>query len=176
MFWVDLSTVHLIDGGFNTASPSVLPATLTGVTLNLYFPTAKIGQGNYVYVWSGGFALGYSPDGNNYFGLSAISAVTNPGSDLTSTAALTVQQAYNMDKKLDDGLPQTGRVTAMYLTGANPIWAAGGGSQGIWPQNAAPASAISCYDNGNNANNTMQYSVEVNNGSGMNCALTFQFQ
>ncbi len=57
MFWMDLSTAKLIDGGFSSASPVNQPGnTLTlpgagGISLFLYFPVAKIGQGNFIFVF-----------------------------------------------------------------------------------------------------------------------------
>lgn len=55
-FWTDLSTAGLIDGGFSTGSPSTAPASppITGAGIDAYLPKAKIGNGNYVYVFSGG--------------------------------------------------------------------------------------------------------------------------
>src|SRR6202034_1263735 len=51
MFWVDLSQVGLIDGTFNTASSTTQPSAAVTSTstpnLAAYFPSAKIGQGNY---------------------------------------------------------------------------------------------------------------------------------
>jgi prepilin-type N-terminal cleavage/methylation domain-containing protein len=57
MFWVDLSQAGLIDGGFTAGSPTV-PSELTNdVTITStphkigdYFPEAKIGNGNYIWV------------------------------------------------------------------------------------------------------------------------------
>jgi prepilin-type N-terminal cleavage/methylation domain-containing protein len=173
MFWVDLSAVNLIDGSFSTASPSTpITASVTGSALNNWFPVAKVGQGNYVYA--------YSFNGNgfrsrNYFGLSAVSLIPVGGAP-TSSLALTVQQAYNIDKKIDDGLPGTGTVIATYIASGAGIWFAGLGS-GAWVGTAAnPASATTCFDNGNNAGTTQTYSVEVSNGSNVNCAISFQMQ
>jgi prepilin-type N-terminal cleavage/methylation domain-containing protein len=64
MFWVDLSTAGLIEGNFNTASSTIAPGTISGTTLNLYFPQAKVGEGNYIFV--------YSKSGTNYFELQQI--------------------------------------------------------------------------------------------------------
>ena len=111
MFWVDLSTASLIEGTFNTANSTTLPGSdVTGSGLDLYFPQAKLGQGNYVYVWSGGIGgliANSAGDGFNYFGISAVSKIqvsVNPGG-LFSSPGLSVKQAYSMDSKMDDGLP-----------------------------------------------------------------------
>ncbi len=188
VFWVDLSAAGLIDGSFNTASETILPAsTVAGTGVDLYFPQAKIGRGNYVYVWS---ADVFTPgDGNpgqngttNYFGISAITQLVTY--NMYSLPALTVQEAYNIDKKMDDGFPSTGRVIAAYEDlqwFASPASALSGGwandpwTQGT-AQTATSASAATCYDNGNNANGQLQYSLSQSAGAMVNCALSFQFQ
>ncbi len=53
VFWVDLSTANLIDGSFTTASETVAPgANITGGAIGNYYPKAKLGRGNYFYVYS----------------------------------------------------------------------------------------------------------------------------
>jgi len=181
MFWVDLSTAQLIDGGFNTASPQVFTES-SSTPINAFFPQAKIGVGNYLYAWSGGINSYTTSDERNYFGLSAISSFCQDceaASSFNSAAGLTVAQAYNIDKKIDDGLPQSGRVTAMFIT-TGALWAAANTGYytqtGAAPGTAAQPTNLTCYDNGNNASASMQYSVSQNLGMGINCALSFQFQ
>jgi hypothetical protein len=109
---------------------------------------------------------------------------------------LTVQQAYALDSKMDDGLPQSGNVTAIYLNSnintATFTWAAGGGAEGAYQGNytvanpttaATPGSSTTCYDNSSAASGTpgvsgaaQHYSVEINNGANVNCALSFRMQ
>lgn len=173
MFWVDLSTAGLIDGAFNTATASGIPGNATGTSLTLWFPQAKLGQGNYLYVWSGGVNASTSNNNINYYGISAINTMYTSG--ISSAPALSVAQAYAIDSKIDDGLPQSGNVTALYLTGT-PTWAAGGGGTGANPGAVATGSSSTCYDNGGNSANVMSYSLSQNNGSGVNCALSVQFQ
>ena len=131
-----------------------------------YFPTAKIGQGNYIFVWSGGVNGG---NATNYFSPS-VPVFASGG--LSSTAGLTVQQAYAIDTKIDDGLPQTGSVTTM--------WPGTASFTGAWigasPGTATTGSSTTCYDNRGVAANSMQYSVEISNGANVNCALSFRFQ
>jgi prepilin-type N-terminal cleavage/methylation domain-containing protein len=115
-FWHDLSTAQLIENGFSTAGEvgSVGGAPMTVV--QAYLPPAKIGGGNYVYVWSGGPSAGSGiKDNINYFGVSAWPYTFNGSSSfLYSQSGMTVQQAYNIDKKTDDGYPQSGNVLALY--------------------------------------------------------------
>jgi prepilin-type N-terminal cleavage/methylation domain-containing protein len=184
MFWIDLTTangqnVNLMEGGFSQSNANCnggapLGSAATGVALNYWFPSAKIGGGNYVYVFSIG--------GVNYFGISVVSQLR---ANIYSSTGLTVNQANSVDAKIDDGLPQNGRVLAYYVDDntfhtsgngwATSGWAAGG-AIGPSPGASAAPSATTCYDNGGNASNPMQYSLSQNNGNGVNCALSFKMQ
>jgi prepilin-type N-terminal cleavage/methylation domain-containing protein len=185
-FWVDLTAAHMIDSGSFTQMNWTSNAYGRVVANSL--PAAKIGNGNYVYVFSGGAALG---DGNNYFGLSAVTGMNLY--ILGSTPALTVSQASAIDAKTDDGFPQSGRVLAYYYGGPSgtyhPGWASGGGVAGAsagsnGPSTAAtPGSSTTCYDNSATpsgtpgvAGATQHYSLEISNGSNVNCALSFRMQ
>lgn len=180
MFWVDLSTAGMIDGRFSTATPGTGPVTtpVTGSTLNNYFPAAKIGNGNYVYVRSGGTGdpaggggagdtIWYLPVGVNYFGVTAITSFDYQG-DVSSNQGISVIQAYNIDKKVDDGLPTTGSVTMfaynfgtfVAVSGTSSTCADARGSGGGWYTAA----------------DTNRYSTQINGGSGINCGLQFRFQ
>jgi prepilin-type N-terminal cleavage/methylation domain-containing protein len=177
MFWVDLSTAHLIDGGFTTADP-VTPAgvDITGADLGLYFPPAKIGGGNYFYAFVGmSFdGVNWSNTGVNYFGLSAATSIESGAGRLLSNPSLPVAAAYAIDRKVDDGLPQSGNATAFYLNSAT-YWVDGTDSWDAPVTGATAGSASTCYDNGNVAG-PQKYSVKQNGGAGVNCALSFRFQ
>ena len=202
VFWRDLSDAKLINESFNLAgndgstSPPFLGDTRS--VMSQWFPPAKIGQGNYVYVWSGGLTGAGSnaiSNGKNYFGVNAISYISNCLQ--YSTTAITVAQAYNIDKKIDDGLPQSGRVQATYLHMLVALYAAGGNAPSTQPAllgdyhsippgyygpvisaaeigDGTAAGPLSCFDG--SAGLPEQYSMGQSNGSGMNCALSFQFQ
>jgi prepilin-type N-terminal cleavage/methylation domain-containing protein len=111
-FWTDLSDARMIDGTFNSASATPTtwgPSYYFGNSppVSLILPQAKIGQNNYIYV--------YSSNGSSYFGLStSTSNIDGDGALHGGIPALTVAQAYNIGKKIDDGFPQTGNVTAQY--------------------------------------------------------------
>jgi prepilin-type N-terminal cleavage/methylation domain-containing protein len=177
-FWVDLTTAKMIDGSFTTASPGDAAWSIPSASLYKFYPPGKIGS-NYVYVYvSGGWNGSIWSRGNNYFGLSAISTVNF---EIFSNPGLTVQQAAAIDVKMDDGLPQGGRVIAKYADYARStngyVWAAGGsGALGASPGVAAAASPTTCYDNQGTATDPMLYSMTQSGGSGVNCALSFRFQ
>jgi hypothetical protein len=66
-----LSTAKLIDGSFTSASPNATPpAIVSGSALDQYFPTARIGQGNYIYVYNNAIT-GATAVPVNLLGLSA---------------------------------------------------------------------------------------------------------
>jgi hypothetical protein len=92
-----------------------------------------------------------------------------------------VQEAANIDKKIDDGYPTSGAVLAMELNVgfgfAGVAWMNG------WyygrPLNAMPTAPTptSCFDNNNSPTGApMLYTFSQNGGAGMNCALSFLFQ
>ncbi len=209
MFWVDLSTASLIDGSFNTAMPNQHSiVTVSGSAVGQYFPQAKIGSNGYVYVWSGGYqgAGGQLGDLTNYFAVENVTGtITNAGIDgrPASLPLMTVAQAYAVDSKMDDGLPQSGNVTAMTATYNNvgSLWVSSGTTgtrngalyetvRGDYdtttygPITSATTSAYytdqhgsssqTCYSNGDTLA-TEQYSI-VNNANYVNCALSFKFQ
>jgi prepilin-type N-terminal cleavage/methylation domain-containing protein len=169
-FWADLSAnSQLIDGTFNTITDAGVNIS-SNAGFAPYLPQAKIGNSNYVAVTS--------VNGNNYFQL--INPISS-SSDSTfyAQAGLTVSQAYAIDQKMDDGLPQTGHVLATasvsYFGPGESMNPGGWGVDGSFnlPSafSASTPSATTCYDT-----TSGQYSVTQNNGDGVNCALSLQFQ
>ncbi len=202
MFWVDLSTAGLIEGRINPSayagnawwSCDAMPV-VSAAGIAAYLPAAKLGNGNSVYVWSGGWQYN---DEINYFGLASVSG-GDDGEGIMNMG-ITVQQAYNIDAKIDDGLPQSGRVTAIFDDG-HFYWASGnagmlnypGGNGGLvnwWAYPAPvnnPATAVgetgdsaTCYDVGKGNKLPVTYSTggnnSPNNSQQVNCALSFRFQ
>lgn len=176
-FWEDLSSAGLIDGTFNTASNGG-----TGVSgystsdVAPYFPQAKIGNGNVVYVYSGGSsasAASGAGDGNNYFGFSVPTSFVWAG-DLYSSPGITVAQAYAIDSKIDDGLPYSGNVLAVLVNGG---WNATNDGVGGAPSADAPSSTT-CVDYSSSYSYSAppEYSMSQNGGAGVNCALSFKAQ
>lgn len=179
-FWTDLSTAGLIEGGFSTASPSTAPASppITGSGLDAYLPKAKIGNGNYVYVFSGGTqdpnggggagdSTWFLPAWINFFGIEAITQINYQG-DIASNLTIKVNQAYNIDKKIDDGIPVSGTVTFISLSFGSSVQITG-----------SPTTCADARGDGNgytSINSGILYSTEINNGTGANCGLRFQFQ
>jgi hypothetical protein len=109
--------------------------------------------------------------------LSAVTSIGDGGSktgSLVSNPGLWVNQAYSIDQKVDDGLPQAGNVTAVYLNDL-AYWAG--------TTNDGAAYTAAAFDNSSSATGppgltgaTQHYSIEISNGSNVNCALTFKMQ
>ena len=166
LFWTDLSSSaagNLIDGQYPNSGSSAFSCNngiadvVSNTTVGQILPQAKIGHGNYVYV--------YEINGANWYGLSAVTAVSS-AAYMTTGTTISVFQAYNIDKKIDDGIPQTGNVVASYISNVTQSALANA------PNNATSGGdSTTCYDT-----TTSTYSVTINNGSGGNCALSFKFQ
>jgi len=175
MFWVDLSQASLIEGSFTQASYSNPSGIISNAQMPAYFPAAKIGNGNYFYVWESESASG--GNSTNYFGLSSVNSIASNKISPAANPGLSIQQAYSIDNKIDDGLPQSGRVQALYLTQtAWPAWASDSTNNYGTPfTTATTGSSSTCFDNGGGSG-PQQYSITQNGGAGVNCALSFQFQ
>jgi prepilin-type N-terminal cleavage/methylation domain-containing protein len=171
LFWGDMSNVGLtqyVDGTFNAATCTSTPSP-QATQINLYVPAAKVGSSNYVYV--------YETNSINYYGLSNASAFTT--GYLTTGPAISAQQAYAIDQKMDDGLPASGNVQAVYVAGTvtvsgPPNHRTYTPSAAVSPAaNASPAVQGDCYDSTSTAG---AYALTVNGNSQVVCSLSFAFQ
>ncbi len=163
-FWADLSKAALIDGSFTT----VTDATFNSTNVSAYVPRAKLG-GGYVSAYSGNQYdwQCYMPRtdlcGRNFFAINASSAIHDYGTFDTASPGMIVADAAAFDSKIDDGLPTTGIVFAMF-PGAQAGCCIG------WSPNAATASSATCFDT-----TTNQYST-AQGGRGLNCGVSIQMQ
>ncbi len=204
VFWRDLSEAGLIGDSFSTATNSTYPLVADKNTpdgIAKYMPKAKIEQGNSVFVlgatlrygglgYSAAIAPGYTLNGAaNFFILAAVTQIFGYGGCTGCTAAipaLTPQQAYAIDSKMDDGMPNTGRVHARYV-GAPPsgidsdaVGVSGTPNGTFYPHGGwiAAGQPTSCFDlhglSSTNPNYFLQtYSLT---NTDKNCALSFKFQ
>jgi hypothetical protein len=167
VFWADISKSNLTDVNLpiNGAAAincawlgSNLTSTIGPLYVGDYFPPGKIGHNSFIYV--------YENNGANWYGLSAVGSVN--GATMYSGTGIPVIQAYNIDKKIDDGLPATGSVIAAYLTGvtAPPVPTALTG---------ATDTTSTCYS-GSGSTYAYSISTTANQGAGLNCALSFKFE
>ncbi len=180
VFWVDLSFTNMIGEKLSTAaccnatSLGIVDYTTTPATKD-FFPKAKLGDGYYILVTNGqklgGTASIY--ERVNFFTLAGEISFYN-SRETTALPDVPVMDAFQMDTKIDDGLPQSGSVLALKLTTSNVnngymTWV------GTTSTAATAASSSTCYDNGNVAG-TQKYSVGVDEGNNKTCSLAFKFQ
>lgn len=172
VLWRDLSDAGLIAQRFATADNANLPGAnqTTDAGIGSYLPQSKLGSGSYIFVvnYDNTMIANAGPaDNKHYWALSGISALTTQGV-VNGTRMLKVAQAYNIDAKMDDALPQSGIVTAKYIPDGALYWVGATGT------GATSGSASTCYDNANTASATQQYSMAQTNGDGTNCALVIR--
>lgn len=181
LFWLDLMQAGLIPGSI-TAIYADRGTNSTDV--KAYLPAGKLSN-QFVYVWTQGVppdGTGVPGDGKNYITLSGVTKFTGYdfGTFRNTAYTMRVSDAYGIDIKLDDGMPQSGNTTATlirYITGGS-VRAAWAGTSTIpvlgWglPTTAAtPAADTTCYDNDNTAGKPQHYSFSVEENP--NCALSF---
>jgi prepilin-type N-terminal cleavage/methylation domain-containing protein len=123
-FWVDLASDaggHLIDGSFSNPYAScpagiLLQSGGINVGASLLMPFAKLGSNNFIYVYSDGAAnwFGLAQILQRYTGLNGGHAGADnlPG----FVTALTANQAYAIDSKIDDGFATSGNVEDLYVS------------------------------------------------------------
>lgn len=110
VFWRQLSDAGLVDGSYGSTltAAGAADADTSEATVGQYLPAAKVGRGNYWSVATGGGT------GKTFLVLAGFSG--SPFDAATGNyhfgVALTPIEAYNLDAKLDDGLPNTGTVQA----------------------------------------------------------------
>lgn len=184
LFWEDLSAAKMVDTYLGGVPVTVWAKNVVG-GVGSVFPKALIGKGNYVYVYSLGqySGSGWSSRGIHYFGVSVITGFTtgSTSGEIAGTLGLTVKQAYDIDKKVDDGSPLSGKVQTLYVD-SGKINLAGTFAGSVMDLNVFTdpnyqnyPSSTTCFDNGGTWTRPQQYSVGVSNGDNKTCALSFQF-
>lgn len=109
LLWSDLSTAGLIDGTFAKAADSMIEIPIG--TAGEYLPSARIGNNNVISVIHGAYSL---PAGGDVFRRNAFAIAGINSTDVTgrfnASNNLTPLEAQQIDSKMDDGLPYSGRV------------------------------------------------------------------
>ncbi len=177
IIWRHLSDASLIDGSYGTGLTASTAQMAASPTAALYLPAAKMGRGNY---WMAG-----SSAGQNYYALAAVTGMTT-GAAATATYAtsvgggLTPIEAYNIDIKLDDGMPNTGIIQARgYATmgaAADTIFPVlSTTSKAVWTSASAPV-AGDCMTTGAAATDTANtYARGTTPGGTPACTLRMRF-
>ena len=119
LFWLDLYSAKLMDGnvpvaggtsGWGSNFSGLCTASITETDASTVLPAGKLGYGTLLHV--------YETRGANWFMLANIASLSGANSHIRGNATIPVQQAYNIDKKIDDGFPTTGNVQAVYINGS----------------------------------------------------------
>jgi prepilin-type N-terminal cleavage/methylation domain-containing protein len=165
VFWRHLSDAKLIEGSFSSTLNAVEAVSISPATYGLNFPQAKLGNNNFIAACAflNGAAL-QGINGSNFF------QVLGEANGFASTA-LTPLDAYRIDTKLDDGLPNTGRV----MVATSDTDGQGGSSYSeSW---AATPTATTCLTGGTSATDrNAQYNFSVTPDAPSCYGVMFQFQ
>lgn len=157
IFWRHLTDAALVEGRFgatlnNGGDPD-------GTVVEDHVPTAKLGGGNYFMTYSDGYT--------NYF---LITGLNSMAADYTAINRITPNEAYNLDQKLDDGLPISGIVRARGGSDATP------GDPNWSTATAASAARGDCVTGGANASATGSiYALNPTAGKAFACRLSLEF-
>jgi prepilin-type N-terminal cleavage/methylation domain-containing protein len=173
MFFLQLSQAGLIDGMYGAGGADAIvggatatggsgnaesTATVYGAQVNELIPPAKLGNGNSF--------IALSDNVTNYFVLSGITEILGgwDGTGFFATNNLTPNDAYVIDKKIDDGLPGTGTVFALDAV-TNYLYEAPNSPTGV-----TTPSANNCVNGGK------YYISDSVHANLQNCSLRFNFQ
>lgn len=166
VFWRHLSDANLVDGNLGNIGNSLVVAatgvvTGTVTTVSQSVPPTKLNLTNYVIV--------YSASGINYYQLMPIATITTAPAYTFNSTGITPIQSFNMDTKLDDGLPNTGIIVARDIGPTN-------GVNGT-PSWAATSTATDCMMGGASATDpTDSYNlVLTTGGNDPSCSVRFRF-
>lgn len=116
MFWNDLSTASMVDGIYSGADypTEVFPLEHAASEIPNLYPAAKLGRGNYIVVgtMNPAYASTLYTGNPNHFYIGGIVSVSDASAAYELTMGITPIEAFNMDSKMDDGLPIEGKVQA----------------------------------------------------------------
>lgn len=133
LFWTDLTFAGLLSPSFTTASDTT--AAINAMNIESYLPRGALGSTS-VTVYTNGAM--------NYFQLTNVTATTVAGV-YTLTHALTPMDAFNIDEKLDDGIPLDGSVRAVGGTGPLGVPAVAGATDCVSNAANSPYNTVGDY-------------------------------
>ncbi len=161
-FWRHMSDANLVDGQLGTTGNSLIVAATgatTGAvtTINQSLPDSRTSPTNSFVVYANG--------GLNYYQLMPLTGIT-ANAYVAGTTGMTPIESFNMDTKLDDGLPVTGIVQAKGISAtpnSNPSF------------NAA-TTAATCIIGATATTTTSTYNrVQATGGNDGSCTVRFRF-
>lgn len=130
VFFEHLSQASLIKEAINQAGYAAAAITISDTTM----PSAKLGRGNRFFVTS--------LNGLNYYVIAGISGATTAAGAYNAVAdAMSPNEAFQIDTKMDDGVPNTGIVRPITLNAATPTSIAAAGETSATDAGNATAAA-----------------------------------
>lgn len=162
-FWRHMSDASLVDGQLGVSGNSALVAgtgAVTGAvaTVNQSVPDSRTSPVNSFIV--------YATGGLNYYQLLPLSGITAGNAYTAGTTGITPIQAFNMDSKLDDGLPVTGIVQAKGINAA----------PAALPSSFNGSQANTCVNGATATSTTATYNrVAATGGNDGSCSVQFRF-
>jgi len=162
-FWRHLSDANLVDGSFGLTGNSLIVNATGLVTANVTnvlqsLPATKLTPTQYFIV--------YANNSTNYFQILPVAQVqTTPGYTFGATGISPIV-AYNIDNKLDDGMPNTGIVQAQAINSINGL-----------PSYNSVSTSSTCLMTGASATDTADtYNrIPKSGGNDGSCSLQFRF-
>jgi len=111
MFWADLYQANLIPNALTDLPVgSWVVSDAVAASIPTLFPISKLAGGNYF--WAATFT-----DGFNYYGIGPLltfnSSTGTAGPSMSAAQGLSAIMAYDIDVKIDDGVPNTGIIQSI---------------------------------------------------------------
>lgn len=153
LFWKHLANAGLIEGTFSGAKPSV--GGYSGLTVNMPYvqpgwncPNSKLANAAW-YVnnfsgWNAAVQKFYATDPTSYY-INTLYLLPTNGVEVWNGGSLGTDEAWNIDTKMDDGRPGTGKIEVFRGGGGTP------GSAGVCMTTADPSTAA--YNLASSGNN-----------------------
>lgn len=162
VFWRHLSDSSLLGDNVGAGLSTVGAMTTSGASY--FYPPAKMGRGNY---WVAG-----SNSGLNYYLLGTVTGTST--TDAGISTGLTPIESYNIDSKIDDGMPNTGTVQARGTSNASNtlLGTLVAGNVGT---NASSEAATTCQLGATSTGTSNTYARGTTAGSSPNCLLRMRF-
>lgn len=131
VFWYQLSQAGMVDGNYTVSAFTTYNAAPSDTTI----PAAKAGAGRVVPGAAGG---------KNYFVIGAPGTPT--AGNAAWTAGFTPTEAYQLDSKVDDGVPDSGIILAVSETAPDPDAASAGNcyASSAYALNSSVSDALEC--------------------------------
>jgi prepilin-type N-terminal cleavage/methylation domain-containing protein len=166
VFWRHLSDASMMDGSYGQGDGTATLSATGYVTsdtnsVGSFLPAARLGDGNYVTVFS-------SLQSQNYYILTSLNRLRTFGNCFASNGSgnITPLDAHSVDAKLDDGLPNSGSVVAGSNATNFPM-----------PSFATVSSPSTCIIGSGYMDSQATYNTNVaSGGNDFSCSLAVRFK